>query len=290
MNNLAYERTFSSAFSDISHMVQALGPFVTPGANGFAATAFPFSTASAAAPSAGSPTSPYKDLLQTDEPLALLIVLDPVAVVSGSPHSCGTLESRYLYRTSQRGSWIETLRQDLGVFFQIDFGPRPENGSYHSMSEESTKPQRADLQAAAARTDKDAMEGGGRFKSKRRRKVSYLTVNKIAYVDYKEINILRRFLNDRGKILPSRQTGNTAKQQRMIASAIRRAREMALIPFVVTEMGSDRRESRGPRERYNNDRGRYQEQNREQQNATTEQAAAAATAPAAAPAATPAAE
>ncbi|AIE85805.1 SSU ribosomal protein S18p [Fimbriimonas ginsengisoli Gsoil 348] len=82
--------------------------------------------------------------------------------------------------------------------------------------------------------------------------MSYLTTNKIDYVDYKEVNILRRFLNDRGKILPSRQSGNTAKQQRMIAEQIRRAREMALLPFVVTEMGSDRREygprrERGPR-------------------------------------------
>ena len=52
-NNLAYERTFSSALPDISHVVTALGPFVTPGSTGFGATAFPFSTANAAAPSAG---------------------------------------------------------------------------------------------------------------------------------------------------------------------------------------------------------------------------------------------
>jgi small subunit ribosomal protein S18 len=94
--------------------------------------------------------------------------------------------------------------------------------------------------------DKDAQETGGRFKGKRRRKVSYLSTNKIDFVDYKEVNILRRFLNDRGKILPSRQSGNTAKQQRMISEAIRRAREMALLPFVVNEIGSDRREF-GPR-------------------------------------------
>lgn len=92
--------------------------------------------------------------------------------------------------------------------------------------------------------DKDAAAGVGeqRFKSKRRRKVSYLTINKIEYVDYKDVNVLKRFINERGKILPSRQTGNTAKQQRMIARAIRRARELALLPFVVTEMTADRRE------------------------------------------------
>ena len=84
--------------------------------------------------------------------------------------------------------------------------------------------------------------GEGRFKGRKRRKVSYLTINKIDTVDYKDINILRRFINDRGKILPSRQTGNTAKQQRMITRAINRARELALLPFVVQEMGSDRKE------------------------------------------------
>ena len=107
--------------------------------------------------------------------------------------------------------------------------------------------------------DKDSIGMGGeerRFKSKRRRKVSYLTVNKIDTVDYKEVNILRRFLNERGKILPSRQSGNTAKQQRMIASAIRKAREMALLPFVVTEMSADRREYGPRRDRYQPREGR----------------------------------
>lgn len=126
------------------------------------------------------------------------------------------------------------------------------------MSEETTRSARpadgaVDPRLGAVRPDKDALEGGPRFKGKRRRKVSYLTVNKIEKVDYKEINILRRFLNDRGKILPSRQSGNTAKQQRMIAEAIRRAREMALLPYVVSEMGQDRREFGPRRERFRRD-------------------------------------
>ncbi len=145
------------------------------------------------------------------------------------------------------------------------------------MSDEAQKPQAAaadNSRGAAPRMDKDAGLGEGqRFKSKRRRKVSYLTINKIDSVDYKEINILRRFMNDRGKIVPSRQSGNTAKQQRMIASAIRKAREMALLPFVVTEMTADRREY-GPRRERTYDRG---PRSNDQQNA-----------PAAAPAATPA--
>ena len=120
------------------------------------------------------------------------------------------------------------------------------------MSQERLTPQ-AEALAAIPRPDKDA-EPAGRGRGKRRRKVSYLTANKIDYVDYKETNILRRFINDRGKIMPSRQSGNTAKQQRMISSAIRKAREMALLPFVVTEMSAERgreggypRRDRGPR-------------------------------------------
>jgi small subunit ribosomal protein S18 len=125
------------------------------------------------------------------------------------------------------------------------------------MSEDTPKASRVDAgadRALAPRADKDAPEGGPRARGKRRRKVSYLTTNKIDHVDYKEVNILRRFLNDRGKIIPSRQSGNTAKQQRMISEAIHRAREMALLPFVVSEMGTDRREFGPRRERYG-DRG-----------------------------------
>lgn len=81
-------------------------------------------------------------------------------------------------------------------------------------------------------------------RSRRRRKVSYLTLNKIDSVDYRDIATLQRFLTERGKIVPSRQTGNTAKQQRMIAQAVKKAREMALIPFVVIETSDS-----GPRRR-----------------------------------------
>jgi small subunit ribosomal protein S18 len=83
-----------------------------------------------------------------------------------------------------------------------------------------------------------------RPRSKRRRKVSYLTQNKIFIIDYKDTALLKRFINERGKILPSRQTGATAKQQRQICQAIKRAREMALLPFVNKDMNTERRESR----------------------------------------------
>lgn len=126
--------------------------------------------------------------------------------------------------------------------------------------------------------DKDAASGEGRPKGRKRRKVSYLTINKIYSVDYKEVNVLRRFINERGKMVPSRQTGNTAKQQRMIARAIRRARELALLPFVVTDTSADTRPQGMRRER------RYDRGPRENT------APAAVEAPAAAPAEAPAAE
>jgi small subunit ribosomal protein S18 len=107
------------------------------------------------------------------------------------------------------------------------------------MSEEIKQGPAAGLAAAMPRMDKDA-DPNARPKGKRKRKVSYLTLNKIETVDYKEVNILRKFINDRGKMLPARQSGNTAAQQRMISTAIRRAREMALLPFVVTDMTNDR--------------------------------------------------
>ena len=51
-------------------------------------------------------------------------------------------------------------------------------------------------------------------------------------IDYKDVRKLQRFLTERGKILPRRATGLTAKQQRMVARAIKRARQVALLPYV----------------------------------------------------------
>ena len=87
-----------------------------------------------------------------------------------------------------------------------------------------------------------------RFRRRGRTRVSYLTINKIYKIDYKDIDLLKRFITERGKILPRRQTGNTAKQQRTIARAIKRAREMALLPFVAID-ASNERISRRPRDR-----------------------------------------
>ncbi len=77
-----------------------------------------------------------------------------------------------------------------------------------------------------------AAAGGPKNRRFKRRKVSFLTINKITYVDYKEVTVLRQFTDERGKIVPRRRSGATAKEQRMIAIAIKRAREVALLPFV----------------------------------------------------------
>ena len=72
--------------------------------------------------------------------------------------------------------------------------------------------------------------GGGGFK--RRKKVCYFTQNKAVHIDFKDVELMKRFITDRGKILPRRVTGTSAKWQRPLAVAIKRARHMALIPFV----------------------------------------------------------
>lgn len=107
------------------------------------------------------------------------------------------------------------------------------------------------IDPAAEKAAVDAGGGEGRVARRRRRKVSFLTINKIDKVDYKDVATLRRFLTERGKIQPSRTTGNTAKQQRMIAMAVKRAREMALLPFVVRDTVDDApaRRVRTPRDR-----------------------------------------
>jgi small subunit ribosomal protein S18 len=72
-----------------------------------------------------------------------------------------------------------------------------------------------------------------------RRRRCLFCEEKIAHVDYKQAEVLRSFLTDRGKIKPRRRTGTCAKHQRQLSVAIKRARHLAMLPFVV--------ESRRPR-------------------------------------------
>lgn len=72
---------------------------------------------------------------------------------------------------------------------------------------------------------------GGDFRSKKRKRCPF-TAAGIKDIDYKDINTLVNFITDRGKILPRRITGVSARHQKGLVSAIKRARHMALLPFV----------------------------------------------------------
>ncbi len=79
-----------------------------------------------------------------------------------------------------------------------------------------------------------AKEGKRPFNAKRapRRKVCTFCVDKAETIDYKDVAKLRKFITENGKILPRRMSGVCAKHQRMLTTAIKRAREMALLPYV----------------------------------------------------------
>lgn len=64
-----------------------------------------------------------------------------------------------------------------------------------------------------------------------RRKVCSFCVDKVEEIDYKDVAKLRRYITERGKILPRRISGNCAKHQRQMTTAIKRARNVALLPF-----------------------------------------------------------
>jgi small subunit ribosomal protein S18 len=71
---------------------------------------------------------------------------------------------------------------------------------------------------------------------KPKKKVSILDTERIVWVDYKDVALLRRFMSERAKIRARRVTGNDAQQQRAVARAIRVAREMALLPYSVRQV------------------------------------------------------
>ena len=66
----------------------------------------------------------------------------------------------------------------------------------------------------------------------KRKKVCIFCADKVAFIDYKDSNKLRKFISERGKILPRRISGACAKHQREVNIAIKRARQAALLPFI----------------------------------------------------------
>ncbi|MDF1499811.1 MAG: 30S ribosomal protein S18 [Anaerolineales bacterium] len=71
--------------------------------------------------------------------------------------------------------------------------------------------------------------GGRRFG--RRQRVCQFCAERTTHIDYKQVDLLKRFVSDSGKIHSRRVTGTCAKHQRMVAGAVKRARQMALLPF-----------------------------------------------------------
>lgn len=91
--------------------------------------------------------------------------------------------------------------------------------------------------------------GGGGGRSFARRRMDPLTAEGIVHVDYKDVPLLRRFISDRGKIEPRRRVSTSAKHQRSLAIAIKRARHLGLLPFTEGVRDGRERGGRGGRDR-----------------------------------------
>ncbi len=92
-----------------------------------------------------------------------------------------------------------------------------------------------------------------------KKKISPLSSDNITYVDYKDVDLLRRFMSDRAKIRSRRVTGNDSQQQREVARAIKNAREMGLLAYtsrVTTQRRGGRRDDRDGGRRDDRDGGR----------------------------------
>src|SRR5512143_3922640 len=99
-----------------------------------------------------------------------------------------------------------------------NMGPRPERADMPERRERSDRPDRPE-------------RGGGRGRRFQRRRVCAFCVDKIENIDYKDVNMLRRFLSDQAQIESRRRTGTCARHQRRLTTAIKRARHLALIPY-----------------------------------------------------------
>ncbi len=121
-------------------------------------------------------------------------------------------------------------RPDMG-------GPKMGNGSYGGRGggfggRGGDRDERGDR---GDRGDRGGEEGGGR-RGFGRRKVCRFCADKNLKVDYKDQGQLKYFLTERGKIIPRRISGNCAKHQREVATAVKRARMLAILPYTVGQM------------------------------------------------------
>ena len=93
--------------------------------------------------------------------------------------------------------------------------------------------QRSGQRRRSSSSSDDGNSSGRRWYGRGRKKTCAFCEQKATHIDYKQADVLRRFLTDRGKIRPRRRTGTCAKHQRYLSRAIKRARHLALLPFVV---------------------------------------------------------
>ncbi len=105
--------------------------------------------------------------------------------------------------------------------------PRSSGGSFGGGGSRGGKPGGGARGAAA----KDAGKEAGKRYFFRRRKVCKFCADKIDYIDYKDVKLLSGFVPERGKILPRRMFGTCAEHQRKVTLALKRARNIALLPF-----------------------------------------------------------
>jgi small subunit ribosomal protein S18 len=104
--------------------------------------------------------------------------------------------------------------------------------------------------APSGRNERKGKDNGKKFK----KKVCVFCKEGVDWIDYKDVNLLRRFMSDRAKIRARRVSGNCAQHQRDVALAIKTARELALLPYATRVTSSrgggrgGRRDDRGPRE------------------------------------------
>ena len=103
---------------------------------------------------------------------------------------------------------------------------------------------------AKRRKGAEPTRAGGRARSAQavfRRKSCHLCKDKVDDVDYKNVALLRRYLSERGKIRSRRMTGACRRHQRLVAVAVKRAREMALLPFVAASDAAPERPRSAPK-------------------------------------------
>ncbi|MBI4461848.1 MAG: 30S ribosomal protein S18 [Acidobacteria bacterium] len=110
--------------------------------------------------------------------------------------------------------------------------PEPEQSPPRSERPASAEGHPPRSEGPASRGRGRGREGGRRFF--RRRKVCKFCAERVDHIDYKDVKLVGQFVTDRGKIMPRRLTGTCSSHQRQLKVAIKRARNIALLPFAAT--------------------------------------------------------